>query len=178
MTTGFLLIPLVVLTMSMTANLTEGQPSGAVAAEFYHRSTASYNFARESEHLILLCDAESKRDKLTDNNIDVIEIDPDTSIEEWRIIEALILRCAKVELTIWYNFGSLMLKLHPHEGRCRMDFRLAGELTETDRQHKFTCIGDPSIFSQLYLIHDGSSPRQMPSQKLQNILRSLCEETE
>jgi len=105
----------------------------------------------------------------------VFDLEPSSPSEKWQTVYDAITRCTKLDLTVWYAFGSARLKIQPEGRQCRMDWFIEGELSETDHQQGFTCRGDPAIFKKLELVYDGEVFREMPPKKLPAALKPFCQ---
>ena len=105
----------------------------------------------------------------------VFDLEPSSPSEKWQTVYEAITRCVKLDLTVWYAFGSVRLKIYPEGRQCRMDWFIEGELSETDHREGFTCRGDPAIFKKLELVYDGEVFREMPPKELPEALKPYCQ---
>lgn len=105
----------------------------------------------------------------------VFDLEPSSPSEKWQTVHDAITRCAKLDLTVWYAFGSARLKIHPEGRQCRMEWIIEGELSETNHRQGFTCHGDPAIFKELDLVHDEEVLREIPPKELPEALKPFCQ---
>jgi hypothetical protein len=103
-----------------------------------------------------------------------MELAPASPAEKWATAQRAIAMCAKLDLTVWYAFGSARLTLEPQEQQCRMTVMIEGEMAEAGRHKGFTCLGTPEVFKDLDLAHDGQALRQGPPEELPETLKPLC----
>jgi hypothetical protein len=104
----------------------------------------------------------------------IVELAPESSSEKWADVRRAIATCAKLDLTVWYAFGSLRMKMEPEGQQCRMNIIIEGEITENGQKDGFTCIGDSAVFNDLDLAHDGQALRQRPPAELPETLKPFC----
>ncbi len=93
---------------------------------------------------------------------------------KWQAVQHAIESLAKIDLTIWYDFGSIHLQTAPENGLCRMNLTVEQELTENEKAATVTCLLDPQQFNILDLVYDGDAPRKAPPDPLPRVLKSLC----
>jgi hypothetical protein len=104
----------------------------------------------------------------------VLDLEPSAPAEQWERVHQAVAQCAKLDLTVWYAFGSAKLTIRPEGKQCRMNLFFEGELTESESPEGYTCSGDPAIFKELDLVQDGEVLREMPPRNLPEALKPYC----
>lgn len=104
----------------------------------------------------------------------VYKLEPSASENKWREVQQTLDRHAKINLTVWYDFGSLNLKGTPENDLYRIDITIERELAENEKTSMMTCIIHGQHFSILDLVRDGDKVRNSPPEQLPEPLNALC----
>ncbi len=104
----------------------------------------------------------------------ILELEPTSPSKKWEAVYHAIENCVELDLTVWYSFGSLRLKIQLEGNQCRMNLLFEGELTESNGREGFTCLGDPAVFKELDLVHDKKALRSGPPTELPEALKTFC----
>src|SRR4051812_33665572 len=87
-----------------------------------------------------------------------IEVSAADATAQWARAAALVARCAPVDVTVWYPFGSARVRAEPEKSGCRVDIETE---VEGDRR-RLACALPAGTAFEWNLVSDGGKPRQAP----------------